>query len=118
MNPLTGAVADWVYIGQGPAEVRGSNRYRVIAYAPFASGTGSAYRWVAYKGGQLGSWKTKTLLAAVKRMEFENSMVSQPQVTVAAKPATKKSKPVEKSVVNAKKQQLKPKLKITIRELW
>ena len=121
MNPLTGAVADWVYIGQGPAEVRGSNRYRVIAYAPFASGSGLAYRWVAYKGGQLGSWKTASLMAAVERMQRENSLTSQLQVAAVARAEKMKSMAVKNPRKVAKKESrpaTKPKLKITIRELW
>ena len=85
LDPLTGSESQWVYIGQGPAEIRGGNRYRVIAYAPFTTGNELAYRWVVYKGGQLGVWKTKTLVAAVEKMERENLMLLKPPVAVVDK---------------------------------
>jgi len=121
IDPLTGSISQWVYIGQGPAEIRGGNRYRVIAYAPFTTGRGLAYRWVVYKGGQLGSWKTKTLLAAVQKMERENLMALQPPAVVVAKVVKKKSISDRKTTEVAKKESKpvsKSKLKITIRELW
>ncbi|MEO1858033.1 MAG: hypothetical protein ABGY95_11820 [Rubritalea sp.] len=121
MNPLTGIEAPWIYIGQGPAEIRGPNKYRVIAYAPFASGKDLAYKWVVYKGGQLGTWKTDTLLEAVKRMERDNLAALQQQVDAEQKPKESKPKVSAKPLVVAKKEskaRAKPKIKITISELW
>ena len=121
IDPLTGLESQWIYIGQGPAEIRGGNRYRVIAYAPFTTGKDLAYRWVVYKGGQLGSWKTETLVAAVQKMERENLVALQPPVVVVAQAIKKKSILGGESTEVAKKESnflSKSKLKITIRELW
>ncbi|MFT5883547.1 MAG: hypothetical protein ACI9FG_002064 [Crocinitomicaceae bacterium] len=121
VDPLTGSESQWVYIGQGPAEIRGGNRYRVIAYAPFATGNELAYRWVVYKGGQLGVWKTKTLVAAVEKMERENLMLLKPPVAVVDKVVKNKSIADGKTTELTKKESKsvsKAKLKITIRELW
>ena len=121
MDPLTGDMCQWVFVGQGPAEIRGVDRYRLVAYASFPSGKQLAYRWVVYKGGQLGTWKKQTLLAAVQKMESGNVLAAQPQI--AAMPIKKKSsaKSGEKATSVATKKSSsasKPKLKITIRELW
>lgn len=121
LDPLTGSESQWVYIGQGPAEIRGGNRYRVIAYAPFTTGNELAYRWVVYKGGQLGVWKTKTLVAAVEKMERENLMLLKPPVAVVDKVVKNKSIADGKTTELTKKESKsvsKTKLKITIRELW
>jgi|GEM_PF-2468484 hypothetical protein len=121
MDPLTGAVSQWVYIGQGPAEIRGGNKYRVIAYAPFATGKTLAYRWVVYKGGQIGLWKIETLEAAVQKMERENLVALQPPVAALVPEVKKKSVAGGKSTELAQKKSkpvTKSKLKITIRELW
>ncbi len=121
MDPLTGAVSQWIYIGQGPSEIRGGNRYRVVAYAPFATGKALAYRWVVYKGGQLGIWKTETLEAAVLKMGRENLVALRPPVVALEPEVEKKSVAGGKSTELANKKSkpvTKSKLKITIRELW
>lgn len=127
MNPETGDEAPWVFVGAGPSEIRGGNGYRVVAYAPFTSGSRDRYRWVVYRGGRVTEWKSDTILAAHKRMDQKNVKLAEKQKQELAK-AQQSS---EKKVVNAQvimaaalAQSLEPveekkkALRITIKELW
>jgi hypothetical protein len=110
VHPESGEKVRWCYVGEGPAEIRGTNRYRLIAYAPFRVGAYKDKRWVVYKGGQLGEWKESTLQKQVAAMRLENLAIAREEEIKAEK---------EIAIAKAPKSARTPKsLKIQIKELW
>lgn len=130
VDPESGEEEPWVFVGAGPAEIRGGNGYRVVAYSPFDSGSRNRYRWVVYRGGRVTEWKSTTVLAAHKRMEKNNAdqlereqkLLTKQQSTTAAEVVI-----AQKEMAAALAESLDPEpepqpkkkaLRITIRELW
>ncbi|MFC5051893.1 hypothetical protein ACFPK9_14915 [Rubritalea spongiae] len=107
VDPETGAKVAWIYVGAGPAEIRGGNRYRMVAYSPFKVGRAKDKRWVVYKGGMLGEWKDETVQKHVAAMHLENMQV-----------AREEERKEEEKVKVKRVTKAKPELLITIREIW
>ena len=130
IDPETGDEAPWVFVGAGPSEIRGGNGYRVVAYAPFTSGSRGRYRWVVYRGGRVTEWKSDTILSAHKRMDQKNVKLAEKQKQELAKAQqSSEKKVVQAQVIMASVlaqslepvEQPEPKkkaLRITIKELW
>ncbi|MGJ8673674.1 MAG: hypothetical protein ACSHX2_12100 [Rubritalea sp.] len=113
IRPETGEKENWVYVGSGPAEIRGGNRYRLIAYSPFLTGSANDKRWVVYKGGMLGEWKDETIQKQVAAMHLENMSIVR-----ELESKTAKSKETEVRADTGKVAKQKQTLRIEIRELW
>ena len=118
VNPLTGDTEEWIYVGAGPAFIKGSNNYRVVAYSPFGVGMGEDFRLVGYKGGRNSEWKQHVVLKKYDKMQLdimrslEDERLEKQRIkrNAVAKESGRKAIPVqEKESTN---------LKITIRELW
>ncbi len=130
VDPQTGEEAPWVYVGAGPSEIRGSSRFRVVAYSPFNSGSRSRFRWIVYRGGRVTEWRSETILSAHKRMIESNTKLAQKEEEAQARELAEN----QEQIVQAQQAmtaalvgsfrpepEVKPKkkaLRITIRELW
>lgn len=107
--PETGTRKAWIYVGAGPAEIRGANRYRVVVFSPFASGSAKDKRRVVYKGGTLGEWNEQTMNKQIALMQIENMSIIR---------ELEKQEEVENISSPAQSIAQKPTLRIEIRELW
>lgn len=110
IHPETDSKVEWCYVGAGPAEIRGANRYRMVAYSPFRVGTHKSKRWVVYKGGRTGEWQETSLQKKVAAMYLENLAIVREQ-----------ERQEEQKLLAAsseKKAATKKALQIEIRELW
>lgn len=61
IDPATGEEHLWIYTAPYDYDLRGTNRKRVILASNIPTGKNGVYRWVVYKGGTYGTWKTATL---------------------------------------------------------
>lgn len=109
-HPETGSKIEWCYVGAGPAEIRGANRYRMVAYSPFRVGNHKSKRWVVYKGGRTGEWQEVSLRKKVAAMHLENLAIAR----------ERELKAEQKLLAVSKVKKFVPKkiLQIEIRELW
>ncbi|MFC4995029.1 hypothetical protein [Rubritalea tangerina] len=123
-DPRTNHDSRWVYVGGGPWELRGANRYRVVAYASYPCGRQGVYRWVIYKGGLVGEWKEETLVKSIAKVERDYQLLQIAKKAEATgserddQRVAKSTTPGHERVKAVEKPSKKPKLKITIVELW